>query len=119
MSHQYLRSDHAPRAGVNRRASFRYTCPPATLTRVYLSAESTEPIRGWAVDLSTNGIGLSLSGPLTPGAFGIVRIKSADGSRGYDLTAQVVHSTLQASGEWLVGFEFVKSLEQNELEDLL
>lgn len=126
MTHQHvplhgdpLHGDQTPRTTVNRRATFRYGCPPATPTQVYLAAEPSDPIPGWAVDLSTKGIGICLPGPLGTGVFGIVRMKSADGKRTFELAAHVIHSTLQANGEWLVGFEFVKSLEQGALEDLL
>ncbi|MBM4071179.1 MAG: PilZ domain-containing protein [Planctomycetes bacterium] len=122
MTQQYvpLRGEHpAHRAAMNRRASFRYGCPPATPTQVSLVAEPGEPVRGWAVDLSTKGIGIYLPGPLETGAFGIVRIKSADSKRTYELAAHVAHSSLQANGEWLVGFAFVKYLEETDLDELL
>lgn len=121
MTHQYvpLRAGEAPRTLANRRASFRYGCPPAMPVQVHLSAPASEPIRGWALDLSTKGIGICMPGPIEAGAFGVIRIKTADRKRIFELAARVIHSHLQANGDWLVGFEFVTPLDQGDLDDLL
>ena len=65
------------------------------------------------------GIGLCMPAPLEAGTFGIIQIKSANGRKVFELAAHVIHSTLQTNGECLIGFEFIKALDQADLEDLL
>lgn len=120
MTHQYvsLRADQGARQ-LNRRASFRYACAPATTARVVLPEDSGVPLNGWAIDLSVKGVGLCLPRSLEPGVFGVVQIKSSSGKKTFELAARVIHSTLQPNDEWLVGFELVTALDQSELEELL
>lgn len=120
MTHQYLslRAGQAARQ-LNRRACFRYACAPATVTRVLLSDAPHVPLKGWAIDLSVKGIGLCLSQPLEAGLFGVIQIKSASGTKTFELAARVIHSTMQPNGEWLVGFELVNALDQADLDELL
>ncbi len=113
-----LRGEVGTHVPIRRRASVRYGCAPATRSRVVLS-NSAKPLAGWALDLSAKGIGLSLPGPLVVGTFGIVQLKSGNGKKNYELAGQVVHSTLKHNGDWLVAFEFLQALSQDELDEIL
>jgi len=91
---------------------------PATAGRVLLP-EDQEFQNGWVLDLSLQGVGLLLAKPLEAGTFLVIQIKCPSRKKTYDLAAHVAHSTLQTSGDWLVGCELVKPLVSEELDELL
>jgi len=105
-------------SGRNQRATVRYRCPPASAGRVYL-AEDVEFQRAWLHNLSASGIGLLLAKPLEHGLFLTIVLKSPNSNKKYELPAHAVHSTQQAAGDWLVGCQFVYSLSDEDLDDLL
>ncbi len=102
----------------NQRATVRYRCPPATPGRIYRS-EDLEFQRAWLQDLSMTGVGLLMAKPLERDIFVTIQIKSPNSKRTHQLNAHVVHSTQQASGDWLIGCQFLEPLVHEDLEDLL
>jgi hypothetical protein len=102
----------------NRRAAVRYKCPPATLGRI-TPVEKLEYQRAWVVDLSLKGVGLLLTRPLEIGTQIAILLKSATQKRSFELVGRVVHATLQASSDWLIGCELAKPLTEEELDALL
>ena len=105
-------------SGQNQRATVRYRCPPASAGRVYL-AEDVEFQRAWLHNLSATGIGLLLAKPLDHGLFLTIQLKSSNSNKKYSLAAHAIHSTEQATGDWLVGCQFVEPLTDEDLDDLL
>jgi hypothetical protein len=102
----------------NHRATVRYRCPPASAGRVYL-AEDVEFQRAWLHNLSATGIGLLLSKPLEHGLFVTIVLTGAHSNKKYPLPAHAIHATQQASGDWLVGCQFIDPLTDEDLDDLL
>jgi hypothetical protein len=107
-----------PRSLGNRRATVRYLCAPATPGRLVV-VEKQEMQRAWVLDLSLTGVGLLLSRPLDAGLLVVVRLRSSDGGKVFELPAHVARSTKQASGDWTVGCELVTRLTPDELDALL
>jgi hypothetical protein len=105
-------------AWIKRRAETRYHCGPATAGRLSKDSESQSQ-RAWILNLSATGIGLLLDGPLDVGAQLIIHLKSATTGAFFDLPARVVHATVQANGEWLIGCELAEKLGQDDLDALL
>jgi hypothetical protein len=102
----------------NRRATVRYLCAPATSGRLVV-VEKQEMQRAWVLDLSLGGVGLLLSRPLEAGLLVVIRLKSSEGGKVFELPAHVARSTKQSSGDWTVGCEFVTRLTPDEMETLL
>ncbi len=113
-----LQETEPKRSPQNHRATVRYQCAPATSGQVVL-VEKQEMQRAWVLNLSVSGAGLLLSRPLAPGLCLVIRLKSMADNRIFDLPAHAVHSTQQASGDWVVGCELVTPLTADELEALL
>jgi hypothetical protein len=105
-------------AWIKRRAEARYHCGPATSGRLVREGES-QPRRAWILNLSLSGVGLLLEEPLEAETLIVIHIKSGTTGARFELPARVVHATVQASGEWLVGCELAEKLSQDDLEALL
>ena len=120
MSFQYvpLGGGSAKDTWINQRATVRYRCAPATTSRVLVS-DDHEYQRAWVLDLSVTGAGLSLPKALNAGTFVAIQLRSTTTKKTYELPAYVVHATVLANGDWLVGCEFVQALSKEELDDLL
>jgi hypothetical protein len=117
MPSQYVSQQNASPTRVNKRATVRYQCAPATPGRVIV-AEDQEFQRAWVLDLSVKGIGLQLTRPLKAGTLVVIQMKSSQ-KKIYDLAAQVAHATAMSCGDWVVGCELIQRLSQEELDDLL
>lgn len=101
---------------VNRRATVRYRCAPATPGKI-IRTDDHELQRAWVLDVSSNGVGLEAVRPVELGAFVLVQLKSE--TRAYQLPAHVAHCTQKQTGEWIIGCELVQRITDSELEDLL
>jgi hypothetical protein len=75
--------------------------------------------RAWILDLSRRGAGLQLARSPAVGTLLTIHIKSPGAGQTFEIAAHVVHATLQASGEFIVGCEFITHLDDDELEALL
>lgn len=103
---------------VNHRATVRYQCAPAFVGRLLVAGDQ-EYQRGWLQDLSLGGLGILLRRALPVRVPVVIRLKSSTSDKTYDLPARVVHSTQLANGDYLVGCEFVQSLTNEDLDQLL
>lgn len=101
----------------NQRASVRYRCGPALPGRLFASTDFRYQ-RVWIRDISRTGIGILSDRPLDENSFLVVQIRSLNSGEKYDLPVQVMHCT-QLGNEWLLGCEFIHSLEDDSLDDLL
>ena len=101
-----------------RRQGPRYRCGPASVGRV-TTLKPSQSHRGWILDLSTHGVGLLLTQPLAAGTLLLLHLKSTSGDRCYELAGQVIHSTTQTDGDWLIGCLFADPLTPDDLDALL
>lgn len=119
MSFEYsILAGAAAGTGANRRATVRYQCAPATSGRVVL-AEDYEFQRAWVLDLSTGGVGLSMSRGVRAGTSLVIQLKSANRQKVYELAARVAHVTPMPTGDFRIGCEFFQSLSGDDLDALL
>ncbi len=97
----------------DRRAKARYTLNlPAAFCHPIaeqMSETTWEAARGH--DISSTGIGLSLTQPIEPGTLLAIDLEGISRL----LLAHVMHATLQADGRFLVGCEFINPLSEEEL----
>jgi len=105
-------------ARINRRATIRYRCAPATVGKVF-SAGDQEFQRAWVLDLSLSGIGMELSRPLEAGRLVLITIRSHDGVMVHELSASVRRCCSVPQNSWFVGCELTVPLSPDELEQLL
>ncbi len=67
-------------------------------------------------DISSGGVGLSLCFPFRPGTYLAIDVQ---GEENKTLLGRVVHVEDQADGTWFVGCEFVKPLQEDEVEAIV
>ena len=114
-----LPADQALKAALeNHRATVRYRCAPATPGKVTVP-QACESQRAWVVNLSKGGVGLTLSTPLPSGTPISIQMRGADLKQIFEFPAQVVHSTVQSNGEWMIGCEWLAPLSDQDLDALL
>jgi hypothetical protein len=114
-----LTPDGSPRAsGLEGRVSVRYRCDGPAQCHLCTSQHFESR---WALvrNVSTTGVGLRLSGALSPGGELVVEFTQASALCRRALSAHVVHSTAQEDGTWLVGCRFVAPLNEEDLRALL
>ena len=102
----------------NRRTSVRYRCAPATIGKV-VSAGDNELQVACIIDLSLTGIGMQVSRPIAAGHLIAVAIKSNDGMKTFDLSANVVHCNSVPHDEWYLGCRLTTPLTPEDLDNLL
>ena len=107
-----------PRRRGNSRATVRYHCAPATVGRLYVGNDH-EFQHAWILNLSQHGIGFFLARSLAAGLLVHVQIRGDAPGVVHELSATVVHCTVQITGEWLVGCEFTQPLSADVLDSLL
>ena len=101
----------------NRRVYIRRPCKARTTTRV--AAGTTRPRQARIQDISVGGIALVSRQHLRVGTRLLIQVKNDDLGVAYDLSARVVHTTLKARAQWLLGCEFARALSEPELHTLL
>lgn len=105
------------RKWLNRRATVRYQCAPATVGKVFAGARE-DFIRVCVLDLSRGGARLLLDRSLPAGQQVNLHV-SALTNKKREFSARVAHASEQPNGEWLVGLEFERPLTDDELDTLL
>jgi serine/threonine protein kinase len=100
--------------GLQRRASVRHPCPPATAGSLLL-ADGAQALETRVVNLSRGGIGLLLCRPLERDTPVLLRLENRLRGLTCALAGRVVHAQEQAQGEWLVGCAFSRGLSPQEL----
>jgi hypothetical protein len=103
---------------INRRASVRYQCAPATPGKV-LAGSREEFLHAWVVDLSQSGAGIVLGRSIAIGQHIILKITSPTSNQRIGVSASVVRILEQPDGQWLAGLEFQQPLSLDELDTLL
>ena len=102
----------------NRRATVRYHCAPAAMGKVYAPDDVAFQFV-WIMDLSRTGVGLIMSKPLAIGMRILLNLRTADGSRSFDMYAQVVRCFRQVTADYFLGCKFANPLNEEDLEYLL
>jgi hypothetical protein len=88
------------------------------LGKVFLS-DDHEFQRACVLNLSFKGVGLQLGRQLEIGQFLVVTMKSNDGRKTYELSAQVAHCEPLPHGDWYIGCELTLALSADDLDQLL
>src|SRR5262245_1152449 len=99
------------------RSAVRYKCHLATPGK--LQVAGPQPREGWRVNIALGGIGILRDQAIELGTAVTLRLKSESRGVVYELPAQVVHTTAQSSGGWVVGCALERKLTPEELEDVL
>ena len=102
----------------DKRTWVRYDCDvKAAYRKVGDPAAHSHPAK--VLNISANGIGLSVDPSLNAGALLNVDLHDRTGRTVRTILACVVHTTEGASGEYAVGCNFIRELREEELESLL
>ncbi len=100
---------------LDKRESARYPCQQEAVTR---PVDSPTPL-SWGAkvkNISAGGIGLVLCFPFKPGTYLALTLEASQVRRTF--LVRVVHVLDQVDGTWFVGSEFVKQLQESELEEI-
>lgn len=116
--HLPLGQEYAQPTSVNRRATVRYHCGPATPGRVVVAGKQ-ELIRAWVLDISLGGVALLLPRPLEVGLDIILQMKGTAARSSCRLGASVAHVTQHVNGDWIIGCAFHEPLTRDQLDELL
>jgi c-di-GMP-binding flagellar brake protein YcgR len=79
--------------------------------------QSTQPTQ--ILNISATGIGLLVTQPIAVGALLNLVLQAAGRTAPRNLLVCVVHVTTRGEGEWALGCNFIRSLSENDLQDLL
>jgi c-di-GMP-binding flagellar brake protein YcgR len=71
------------------------------------------------MNISATGIGLLVNQPVSVGALLNLELKAANGTGPRTMLACVVHVTTRDDGQWALGCNFIRSLSENDLQELL
>jgi len=80
---------------------------------------SAQALPAEVLNISANGIGLCVNPSLEAGALLNVDLLDKSGRTVRSILACVVHTTLRASGDYAVGCNFIRELNEDELKSLL
>jgi hypothetical protein len=70
-------------------------------------------------DISATGIGLVTPERLAPGRVLVVKLRSEKGEWIRPVAVRIIHSTIQADGDWLCGGAFARRLSGEDLARIL
>jgi hypothetical protein len=86
------------------------------------ASKANEATGGWwgrLCNISSAGLAVRLSRPFEPGTLLIVELTHKAKRSTCCLPVKVVHATAEGTRLWLIGCEFVRSLDEEELRALL
>jgi hypothetical protein len=102
----------------DRRGAERHLCHLQPFWRIGgADPRATPPLR--IHNLSATGIGLRVRQPLKPGMGLVILLQSHRGRLSRPLAVRVMHATLLADGDWLLGCQFVRRLSEQDMQELL
>jgi hypothetical protein len=70
-------------------------------------------------DISATGIGLQVKQPLKPGTALVINLQTRQQQLSRPLAVRVMHATLLADGDWLLGCQFVRRLSDQDMQELV
>lgn len=97
------------------RDSNRYPCDQEAVTQA-LDAPATVSWGATVKNISAGGMGVVLCFPFKPGTHLAIAIQTVEVRR--TLLVRVVHVLDQADGTWFLGCEFVRQLQDDEVEEI-
>jgi c-di-GMP-binding flagellar brake protein YcgR len=102
----------------DKRTWIRFSCElHAAYRRVGDPTNQSHPAQ--VLNISANGIGLSVAQPLIGGSLLNVDLLDQAGQLARTILACVVHTTHRAGGDYAVGCNFIRELSEEELQSLL
>lgn len=102
---------------VEQRSRQRHCCGTITFTRMSLAAAERTHF-AWVHDISEDGIGLEVLGPLAAGVHLVFELKRGDDEKRIRLHARVVHAT-PAGAFYRLGCRFTRPLRPEVLAHIL
>lgn len=98
---------------MERRRALRHMCKLEAVSR---PTEDQDGICWGATvrDISTTGVGLNLCYPFRPGTYLAIDIHAPEENRTF--LGKVVHVRDQSDGTWLIGCEFVRPIDESDLD---
>jgi hypothetical protein len=112
-------ADRVPIQGeLERRGAERHLCDLQPSWRI-LGRPTGESWTGLVHDISATGLSLRMCHWMKPGTVLIVRLHGSTEKLSRPMPLRVMHATLQADGEWLVGGMFVRPLTDADLRHIL
>jgi hypothetical protein len=103
--------------GPDQRRWVRFACDFEARYRLIRGTEG-EPQSARVLDISASGIGLAAAHPVDGGTLVSLELPST-GGRPFKILACVVRTRQQQDGSWLLGCNFIRELQENELQQLL
>jgi hypothetical protein len=100
-----------PPAGERRQSPRRYGDPIQVL--IWDGRHGTEPLRGWIVDRSAGGLGISSPEPITNGSF--LSIRCALATESIPWIVVVVKNSHSSAGRWMLSCNYVNAPAQEAL----
>lgn len=103
----------------DQRTWVRFTCALQASYRKVSGADEQTPCPAQILNISANGIGLSVEPTLKTGTLLNVDLRDKQGKNVRTLLACVVHIARQADGDYSAGCNFIRVLSEAELQSLL
>jgi c-di-GMP-binding flagellar brake protein YcgR len=107
-----------PGAGQDQRVWRRFTCDLKATYRIVRVTERT-PAPAKVVDISARGVGLQIDRAIQPGTVLSVDLQSTDGVSKLRIFACVVRVKEVNSREWTLGCNFIREINDRELNGLI
>jgi hypothetical protein len=107
-----------PELILERRTQERYRSRRCPFVRV-LARPSFQPYEAIVYDVSLSSLGIVLHRDFDPGTLLAIQLQVRHAGFSGILTGKVVHSTLLADQNWLIGCTLSRSLSEEELTSLL
>jgi hypothetical protein len=104
---------------VEKRRSVRYAC---VLEATLAGGETTRFWPGWparVLDISQHGVGMHVGEECAEGTILSVKLYYGDGQSCEPLPVEIVRSSRQPNGTWIVGAAFLQPISEEQLKLLL
>jgi c-di-GMP-binding flagellar brake protein YcgR len=94
---------------------------PSSVTATYqqVAHEDASPCPAKVLDISATGVGLLVEHEIENGTLLSVELHNATGTVERTMLACIVHVTHQASNEWALGCNFIRTLSEEDLKALV
>ena len=110
--------EQIPSSDDGKRTWIRFSCDlKASYRKVGDPANQSLPAQ--VLNISANGVGLSVAQPLTTGSLLNVDLLDKTGQVARTMLTCIVHTKVRASGDFAVGCNFIRELSEQELQSLV
>lgn len=111
-------SNREPASDADRRVAPRFQPAFATVYR-YKKSDSDQPVVGLVWNISQTGVSMLLADPPERGWMVSGELQSETGGPGLAITLRVVHVRQVSTGDYLLGAQFDRKLEPEEIQSFL